>query len=97
MSAPVEPPYVVPPDASDHCRDLVVKIMVAVGKPSHDEAELQDRLVAMVAALGAEIARSGDADLAIARYKAAGEILSQIGPRCIDRAQRIRGTDRSKN
>jgi hypothetical protein len=97
MIAPVEIPYVVPPDASQRCRDLVSEIMDALGMPNQDEAEHEDRILALSCALAAEIARGGDTDLARSRYMGAGRILSQIGPQCIERARQIRETDKSRN
>ena len=97
MSAPVEIPYVVPADASEHCRDLVIAIEAALGMPSHDEGEMQDRLTALVVALAAEIARGGDGDTARARLSVARDILFQIVPENVEQARRIREADKSKN
>ena len=97
MIAPVEIPYVVPTDASEHCRDLVIAIVAALGMPTHDDHETQDRLVVLVAVLAGEIARGGDGDTARARLSVARDILFQIVPENVEQARRIREADKSKN
>ena len=97
MIAPIEIPYVVPADASEHCRDLVIAIVAALGMPTHDDHEIQDRLVALVAVLAGEIARGGDGDTARARLSEARDLLFQILPENVEHARQIRETDKSRN
>lgn len=97
MPAPIEIPYVVPSDASDRCRDLVIGIVAALGQPNQDVVELHDRLVAIVTVLAAEIARGGDHETARARYSMAGKLLSDLGPECVERARQLREADKSVN
>jgi len=97
MSAPVEIPYVGPPDASEHCKDLVIGILAALGEPNHDDQELLDRMLALVIALSGEIARGGNTETAKARYREVGSTLASLAPECLERARRIREADKSKN
>jgi hypothetical protein len=97
MIAPVEIPYVVPPDASEHCRDLVIAILAALGMSTHDDRETQDRLVALVAVLAGEIERGGNPDGAKARLAVVRELLFSIVPENVEQARRIREADKSKN
>jgi hypothetical protein len=80
MIAPIEIPYVVPADASEHCRDLVIAIVAVLGMPTHDDHEIQDRLDAEVAELAGENDRRRDGDTARARLSEARDLLCQMLP-----------------
>lgn len=97
MTVPIEVPYVAPPDASEHCRDLVMDVIAALGQPNHDEAEHRERILALIIVLGGEIARGGDHEKARARFLEVGKTLAELAPQCAERARQIRESDRSKN
>ncbi len=97
MVSSAEIPYVLPSDASDRCRDIVVTIVAALGQVSHGQQEMQDRFLALIAVMAAEIARGGDPDKARERFSMAGKILADLGPRCVERARQLREADKTVN